>query len=156
MRKTIKILILSLFILSCKTQYNTSFDGIEAERFSNKKANSQSLKSDFKIATGKISKEFVLNKSNLLLLNGMIAVTNGYFSLSIVNDNGDEWVITNEQDQTIEFNNEIVELPNKGNYKINISLTNASGYYDFKWKEASDNLKNSNQNYRRKLIHQAS
>jgi|GEM_PF-429875 hypothetical protein len=152
MRKTIKIIILSLFILSCKTQYSTSFDGIEAERFNNKKTNSQSLKSDFKIATGEISKEFVLNKSNLLLLNGMIAVTDGYFSLSIVNTNGDEWLITNKQDQTIEFRNEIVELPNKGNYKINISLINASGYYDFKWKEASDNLKNSNQNYSRKLI----
>lgn len=152
MKNIIKVLLFSLILLSCRTQYNNSFNGINAESFNNKQSSNQSLKADFKLASGEILKEFSLNKSSLLLLNGKIHITNGVFSLSIVEGTKEIWNINNQQNQTFEFNNEIVELPNSGIFKILIKLENATGYYNFKWKEATKELKNSNQKYSVKVV----
>jgi len=81
------------------------------------------------------------------LLNGKIRLTNGNLELSIANKNEIVWKIDKNQNREFDFQNEIIELSDTGKYKITISLTNASGYYNINWKEASSNLKKSNQKY---------
>lgn len=136
------ILVFSSFIFT--SDNDVTYDGLEAEKYHQKKTLSRNtLKASYKIASGDISKSISSEGASPLILSYSIETTEGNAAILIEQGSKVIWKKEFDKGTNTKVDNYIIQLPEKSDYLVTISLEETTGEYNLKWRTDPKKIKNA-------------